>query len=178
MGTPSYMAPEQAWGKTHEVGPKADQYALGVILYEMLVGRPPLQGAGNMETLDLVRTQEPVPPRRLQPKVPADLETICLKCLQKEPARRYDDVVALADDLQRFLDGEAILRGPSRRSRRPGDGAGGIPARRPSPRRPRDCWRRSPSGRRSPRWSSASGTPRSCKRTARSSERTNCWASR
>ena len=86
MGTPSYMAPEQAWGQTHEIGPLSDQYALGAILYEMLVGRPPFQGATAMETLELARNQEPVPPTRLQPQVPKDLETICLKALQKDPA--------------------------------------------------------------------------------------------
>jgi tetratricopeptide (TPR) repeat protein/tRNA A-37 threonylcarbamoyl transferase component Bud32 len=109
MGTPSYMAPEQAWGQTHEIGPLSDQYALGAILYEMLVGRPPFQGANALETLDLVRNQEPVPPTRLQPKVPTDLETICLKCLQKEPAKRFPDAAAMADDLRRFLDGEPIV---------------------------------------------------------------------
>src|SRR6516164_561199 len=106
MGTPSYMAPEQAWGHTHEIGPLSDQYALGVILYEMLVGRPPFQGASPLETLELVRNQEPVPPTRLQPRVPKDLETICLKALQKEPAKRFRDVAAMAEDLRRFLDGE------------------------------------------------------------------------
>ena len=112
MGTPSYMAPEQAWGRTHEIGPLTDLYALGAILYEMLVGRPPFQGASALETIELVRTQEPVPPTRLQPKIPVDLETICLKCLQKEPAKRYSDASALAEDLQRFLDGRPILARP------------------------------------------------------------------
>jgi eukaryotic-like serine/threonine-protein kinase len=109
MGTPSYMAPEQAWGQTHEIGPLSDQYALGVILYEMLVGRPPFQGGKALETLELVRSQEPVPPTRLQPKVPTDLETICLKALQKEPAKRFPDAAAMADDLLRFLNGEPIV---------------------------------------------------------------------
>ena len=112
MGTPSYMAPEQAWGQTREIGPLSDQYSLGAILYEMLVGRPPFQGASVLETLELVRNQEPVPPTRLQPKVPTDLETICLKALQKDPAKRFPDATAMAEDLQRFLDGEPIVARP------------------------------------------------------------------
>jgi eukaryotic-like serine/threonine-protein kinase len=112
MGTPSYMAPEQAWGQTHEIGPLSDQYALGAILYEMLVGRPPFQGATALETLELARNQEPVPPTRLQPKLPTDLETICLKALQKEPGKRFPDAAAMAADLGRFLDGEPIVARP------------------------------------------------------------------
>jgi eukaryotic-like serine/threonine-protein kinase len=112
MGSPSYMAPEQAWGQTHQIGPLTDVYALGAILYEMLVGRPPFQGASAVETIALVRTQEPVPPTRLQPKVAVDLETICLKCLQKDPAKRYEGASALAEDLERFLEGRPILARP------------------------------------------------------------------
>ena len=112
MGSPSYMAPEQAWGQTHQIGPLSDQYSLGAILYEMLVGRPPFQGATTMETLELARNQEPVPPTRLQPKVPKDLETICLKALQKDPAKRFPDAAAMAEDLRRFLDGEPIVARP------------------------------------------------------------------
>jgi hypothetical protein len=109
MGSPGYMAPEQADGRTQDIGPASDVYALGAILYEMLTGRPPFAATTLLETLDLVRTQEPIPPTRLNQDTPRDLETICLKCLEKEPQRRYESAAALAEDLDRFTNGELIL---------------------------------------------------------------------
>jgi tetratricopeptide (TPR) repeat protein len=113
LGTPAYMAPEQASGQSRGVGPPADVYALGAILYEVLIGRALFQAETPVDTLLLVRTESPVSPGRLRAGIPRDLETICLKCLEKEPHRRYPTAGGLAEDLERFLAGQPIQARPT-----------------------------------------------------------------
>ncbi len=108
LGTPGYMSPEQARGDTRNVSSRGDVFSLGVILYEMICGAPPFQGDSLYTILDAIAKSDPVPPRELRPELPRDLETICLRCLEKDPARRYADAGDLASDLARFLDAQPI----------------------------------------------------------------------
>ena len=112
MGTPSYMPPEQAMPTRGPVGPYSDIYSLGALLYELLTCRPPFRADNPLETIRQVVSDEPIPPRRLNPKIAVDLETICLKCLEKEPSRRYDSAQTLAEELNRYLEGQPILARP------------------------------------------------------------------
>lgn len=116
VGTPAYMAPEQASGMVQRPGPGVDIYSLGAILFELLTGRPPFLGADSVETIMLLLSEDPPKPRTLLPTIPPDLQTICLKCLEKKPSRRYSSAAELADDLARFLEGRPILAKPVSRS--------------------------------------------------------------
>jgi WD40 repeat protein len=118
MGTPSYMPPEQAGGRPAAVGPASDVYSLGATLYCVISGRPPFEAASPMDTVIQVLSEEPVPPRQHNPSIPRDLETICLKCLEKEPGDRYPSAAAFAADLRRFLTGEPITARPVTRIER------------------------------------------------------------
>jgi serine/threonine protein kinase len=118
LGTASYMAPEQATGRVSDIGPAIDVYALGAILYECLTGRPPFLAESWNETIKQVLYDEPAPPTRLNPNLPRELQTICLKCLEKDPGRRYASAGQLADDLNRYLEGKPVVAVPLNQSER------------------------------------------------------------
>lgn len=113
LGTPAYMAPEQASGVFSRIGPPADIYSLGAVLYELLAGRPPFLANDSVQTLMMLMSEDPLPPRMLNSAIPHDLQTICLKCLEKKPSRRFESAGALAYDLQRWLDNKPILSRPA-----------------------------------------------------------------
>ncbi len=142
LGTPSYMAPEQAAGQTKSVGPAADVYGLGAILYELLTGRPPFQATTSLEMLERVKGEDPVSPRRLRRETPRDLETICLKCLQKRPARRYRLGSGAGRCLRRFRAGEPIRCAALRRRANREVGSPATGCRRAVPHLPGERLRR------------------------------------
>src|SRR5262249_14693235 len=112
VGTPGYMAPEQAGGKRALVGPATDIHALGVMLYQLLTGQLPFQRDSTLELLRAVTSEEPTRPGHLQPRLPRDLEAITLHCLEKEPSRRYPSALALAEDLERYREGQPVVARP------------------------------------------------------------------
>ena len=124
IGTPRYMSPEQASGQHDQIGPRTDVYSLGTLLYECLTGQAPFVAPSVIETLQKIQTDEPLPPRRLQRSIPRDLETICLHCLEKQPERRYQSALNLAEDLRRYLQGEPIQARPVSHWERSWNGVG------------------------------------------------------